>query len=267
MKCRDIQFELTLFADNFLSEDERRAVEVHLARCPLCRQELSDYQELRTGLRAMSRPQMPNAVLESVRASVREALAVAGTTPAFHLIETRRRWVDVWLMPSAIAGLATLICGFMLLTGMMTSNVQPNRASVSDNSTSTSVYLSSVDGQAVLTPSNYARSRMAVAGESPSVNPQGALVALTRSLVRGEMKDDEVVVVADVFGNGLAQIAEVVEPSHDRRAVAQLQKALESDPAYAPFVSADMDRRSDPVRVVLKIQSVNVNTGLSKLQR
>jgi hypothetical protein len=108
---------------------------------------------------------------------------------------------------------------------------------------------------------------MAIAGESPSINPQGALVALTRSLVRGEMKDDEVVVVADVFGNGLAQIAEVVEPSHDRHAVAQLQKALESDPAYAPFVSADMDRRSDPVRVVLKIQSVNVNTGLSSRNR
>ncbi|MEP7213695.1 MAG: anti-sigma factor [Acidobacteriota bacterium] len=267
MKCRDIQFELPLFADNILSDGERRGVEEHLARCPLCRQQLSDYQELRTGLRDMSRPRMPLSVLESVRASVREALAVTGTTPAFHLIETRRRWTDVWLMPSAIAGVTTLVCGFMLLAGMMTTNVQPGDASVSSPSTSTSVYLSSVDGQAVLTPSNYARSRMAVAGESPSVNPQGALVALTRSLVRGEMKDDEVVVVADVFGNGLAQIAEVVEPSHDRRAVAQLQKALESDPAYAPFVSAEMDQRSDPVRVVLKIQSVNVNTGLSKLQR
>ena len=267
MKCRDIQFELPLFADNVLSDDERFGIEEHLVRCPLCRQQLSDYQELRTGLREMSRPRIPLSVLESVRSSVREALALPGATPAFHLIETKRRWADVWLMPSAIAGLATLVCGFMLLTGMMNPNVQPTNASISGDSTSTSVYLSSVDGQAVLTPSNYARSRMAVAGESPSINPQGALVALTRSLVRGEMKDDEVVVVADVFGNGLAQIAEVVEPSHDRRAVAQLQKALESDPSYAPFVSADMDQRSDPVRVVLKIQSVNVNTGLSRRQR
>jgi hypothetical protein len=108
---------------------------------------------------------------------------------------------------------------------------------------------------------------MDVAGESPSVNPQGALVALTRSLVRGEMKDDEVVVVADVFGDGLAQIAEVVEPSHDRRAVDRLQKALEAGSDSAPFVSADMDRRSDPVRVVLKIQNVNVSTGLSNQSR
>jgi anti-sigma factor RsiW len=267
MKCRDIQFELPLFADSFVSDGERLDVEGHLAQCPLCRQRLSDYQELRTGLREMSRPQIPLSILESVRASVRGVLTLPETAPSFGLIETKRRWRDVWLMPSAIAGIATLVCGFMLLTGMMATNVQPNIASISGTSTSTSVYLSSVDGQAVLTPSNYARSRMAVAGESPSVNPQGALVALTRSLVRGEMKDDEVVVVADVFGNGLAQIAEVVEPSHDRHAVAQLQKALESDPAYAPFVSADMDQRSDPVRVVLKIQSVNVSTGLSKRQR
>ena len=40
-------------------------------------------------------------------------------------------------------------------------------------------------------------------------------IALTKSFVRGEMKDEEVVVVADVFGNGLAQIAEVIEPPKD----------------------------------------------------
>jgi hypothetical protein len=267
MKCLDIQYELPLFADNVLPDGERVRVEEHLAQCPLCRQDLSDYQELRTGLRELTRPQIPVSLLESVRDSVREALSVPGPTPAFQLIETKRRWTEVWLFPSAIAGFATLVFGFMLLMAMMTSNLQLNTASTGGGSPHTSVYLASVDGEPVLTPSNYALSRMDVAGESPSINPQGALVALARSLVRGEMKDDEVVVVADVFGNGLAQIAEVVEPSHDRRAVAQLQKALESDPAYAPFVSADMDRRSDPVRVVLKIQSVNVNTGLSKHSR
>jgi hypothetical protein len=74
------------------------------------------------------------------------------------------------------------------------------------------------------------------------------------------MRDDEVVVVADVFGNGLAQIAEVVEPSHDQRAVEQLQQALQSDPAFAPFVPATLDQRSNSIRVILKIQNVNVST-------
>jgi hypothetical protein len=77
------------------------------------------------------------------------------------------------------------------------------------------------------------------------------------------MKDDEVVVVADVFGNGLAQIAEVVEPSRDRRAVAELQKALESDPSYAAFVPSEMENRPESVRVILKFQSVDVSTKIS----
>ncbi len=74
------------------------------------------------------------------------------------------------------------------------------------------------------------------------------------------MKDDEVVVVADVFSSGLARVAEVVEPSHNTQAVLELEKALASDPAFAPFVPSRIETRPDSVRVVLKFQSVNVST-------
>jgi hypothetical protein len=121
--------------------------------------------------------------------------------------------------------------------------------------------------QSDISQSDYARERMEFASESPSVNPQGALVALTRSFVRGGMKNDEMVVVADVFSNGLAQIAEVVEPSLDRRAVGELEKALDSDPAFAPFVPADIENRPESVRVVLKFQSVNVSMSAARHRR
>jgi hypothetical protein len=107
---------------------------------------------------------------------------------------------------------------------------------------------------------SYASTRKDISNESPSINPEGALVALTNSLAEGDLKEGEVVVVADVFGNGLAKIDEVVEPSRDRRAVVELDRALRSDPAYAPFVPADLDQRPDSVKVILKIQSVNVST-------
>lgn len=119
----------------------------------------------------------------------------------------------------------------------------------------------STNSFAEISPSEYAQARLGLAGESPSINPQGALIALTKSLIHGGMKDDEVVVVADVFSNGLAQIAEVVEPSHNWRAVGELEKALDSDPSVAPFVPTSLESRPDSVRVVLKFQSVDVNTN------
>lgn len=265
MKCRDIKLHLPLFTDNVLSEDERRNVESHLVRCPLCRQKLSDYQELRSCLRSVARPQIPFKTLESIRAAVGDALAMP--TPAFRLIESKRSWPEVWLVPSAIGSAASLIIGLMLLAAMLSPEILPTASTALPASSSDAIYLANGSDESFITAAEYAHSRMSVAGQSPSLNPRGALVALTNSLVRGEMKDDEVVVVADVFGNGLAQIAEVVKPSRDRRVVAELQKALQSDPAFAPFVSAEMDRRADPVRVVLKIQSVNVETRLTRRRR
>jgi hypothetical protein len=120
-------------------------------------------------------------------------------------------------------------------------------------------------GDAEFEMSDFDLPQLAISAESPSVNPQGALIALTKSFVRGKMKDDEVVVVAEVFGNGLARIDEVVEPSRDRHAVRELENALKTDPNYAPpFVPAHLDQRSETVRVVLKIQSVNIDTHLKR---
>jgi hypothetical protein len=81
---------------------------------------------------------------------------------------------------------------------------------------------------------------------------------LTETLVGKDLQDDEVVVVADVFENGSARIAEVVEPSRDKKAVKQLETAFESELAYAPFVPADVDARPETMRVIFKIRSINV---------
>jgi hypothetical protein len=163
-------------------------------------------------------------------------------------------------MPSAAAAMATVVIGLTLLSLMLTSSPVPLSARENSGTSLGSPVL--VASNPDISPDEYANSRLAISGESPSINPRGALVALTRSLVRGQMRDDEVVVVADVFSNGLAQISEVVEPSRDRKAVEELQKALGSDPSFAPFVSSNLDQRSsDTIRVVLKIQNVNVNTS------
>jgi hypothetical protein len=259
-KCEELQFDLPLYFDGSLSTEERSAVDAHLPECPLCRQKLSEFETLSSSLKAVPRLTASEDLVGSIRASVAAQLAPIANPPAFRLIDRRRNWTEIWLVPSSVGAFATLVIGFGLLTFILSAPPQPLIAVYTPDrpaSDTTRLVASSYD----ITPDEYANSRLAVAGESPSINPRGALVALTKSLVRGEMHDDEVVVVADVFGNGLAEIAEVVEPSHDRKAIEELQRALQSDPSFAPFVPASKDQRGNTVRVVLKIQNVNVRMG------
>ena len=261
-KCEELQFDLPLYFDGSLTADERIVVDAHLPECPLCRQKLSEFESISSSFKSFERFAAPEGLVGAIRASVAAELATSSTvaTPVFRLIDRRRSWRDIWLVPSTVGAAATVLIGFSLLSLILTAPPVPLSAG---NATSVSsvapVFLAT---NYDLTPGEYANSRLAIAGESPSINPKGALVALTKSLVRGEMRDDEVTVVADVFGNGLAEIAEVVEPSHDKHAVAELQRALGSDASLAPFVPADIDQRSDRIRVILKIQSVNVRTHL-----
>lgn len=268
MRCRDVKSNLPVYSDDILTEAERTELDSHLDTCPLCRQALSEFQEIRNDLRSLWRPALSEQRMELIRSTVSLQLAPAGPSPVFHVIEDRRSWYKAWLMPSAVGTLASIIFGVLLIWSILLTARNPDefvsKAPASTSRPSSMILTSdnAVIGPEILelSPSEYASTRLSIADESPSVNPRGALIALTKSLVRGEMRDDEVVVVAEVFGNGLAKIAEVVEPSNNDKAVRQLQQALESDPAYAPFVPASYDRRSETMRVVLKFQNVNVKT-------
>jgi len=263
MNCEELQLNITLYDDDVLSDRERELLDQHLQICPLCRMRLADTRDVVRELHRLSRPEMPLPLSNSIGTAVSAGLGqstITGATPS----TPRRSWLQTWLMPSTVGSFATALIGLTVLSSMFPhvagrSPVIPGRGAVYFNAVSSA---SSDDLPDAVTPSEFVKQRLEVSSESPSVNPNGALVALTKSLVRGEMKDDEVVVVAEVFGNGLARVDEVVEPSKNRRAVYELQKALQSDPAYAPFVPAEMDRRSDSVRVVLRIQSVDVDTRL-----
>ncbi len=273
MKCENIQFNLPIYADDILTADERRMIDKHLAQCPLCRQKLSDFQTLRQDLRVLPRPELPVELLVSMRRRVAGEIKSAERKQNGVFSEDVRRWLQMRLMPYGVATVLSLTFGFALLSSMLSVADKPvqtieiakaqtyNRPPVL---TSNGTPAANVD-DFELTPANYAAERFSVSGDSPSLNPNGALIALTKSLVRGSMKDDEVVVVADVFGDGLARIAEVIEPSRNRSAVRELEKALKNnDFNDAPFVPAVMDNRSDTVRVVLKIQRVDIQTHSKK---
>lgn len=264
MNCEELQSNISVYLDDILNEDERANVEGHLVACPLCRQKLADFQLIKNDLRTLARPELPNDLLNTVRNRVAQEISPAYFEPLFLFKESFFERLRINLIPyGAGTVLSLLFCTALLLSLVSTaSNSKTNFAS-NESAAKPNILLAEATpaqnfDEFYITQREFALNRTSVSQESPSVNPNGALIALTKSLVRGEMKDEEVVVVADVFGNGLARIDEVIEPSSNRRAVIELRKALQSDPAYAPFVPAKMDNRSDKVRVILKLQTVNV---------
>jgi len=248
MRCEEVQNLIAVEGDDVLLEGENVLLNEHLNKCPLCRQERDDLRGVSRELKMMKRPTYSSEELFSLRNTVAERL---GSPRGFWIADDHRPWIKAWFMPSSLGSIASLLIAFGFLW-LLSLSPAPSQ--------SQPVFISSQHYD----PSQlaYANERRDVAVESPSVNPQGALVALTSSLVHGQMSDDEVVVVAEVFGNGLAKIDEVVEPSRNRRAVGELEKALRSDPRYAPFVPAGIDQRPNSVKVVLKIQNVNVSTRI-----
>lgn len=266
MRCEDLQFELALSMDDALSEGHLETLREHLVTCPLCRQKRDELQEVRTALRSLPRPKIPEFVTMSVRRTVSER-AEPQTRP-FGIFGSTFRVPSyrVWLASYSIGAFASVVFGLAFLWLIFLANANAGRRTSDIFASSRSPILTpqSIPGldsaRIVLSPKDFANTRSDIAAVSPSVNPEGSLIELTRSLVNNDVRNDEMVVVADVYGNGSAQIAEVVEPSKNQNAVPELAKALDYEAVNAPFVPAAYDQRSDTIRVVLKIQSVDVST-------
>lgn len=270
MKCDDLKLNLSLYIDGELGENEMTAIDGHLSQCPLCRQSADDLRHVRTSLRILDRPQIPANVVSSIRTAVAARSGVShslfGTLLSTQSPTDRLR---IWLMSYSVGAFASLVVGFSFLWLIMASGPLSKRpvgvplyrsVPVADDGISSTL-------EAYSTSEQYARSRREVSSQSPSINPNGTLIRLTKLLVEGETIDDEVVVVADVYENGSAQIAEVVEPSRHKNAVDELAKALDSNPANTPFVPASFDQRSEEVRVVFRIQTVKVSIDESPRKR
>jgi hypothetical protein len=259
MKCEELQFNLPLYAEGELDLDESSLIKEHLGTCPVCRVKLSEFQNLQNDFRTLSRPAIPSDLVFAVKNSVRDELVTA--QPQTWLSEEWREWLQMRLMPYFVGTAVAFSCAFVLLLSLSSVRQSTNQvidtARIKSNRTVVVTNIPSVmpDDAPVITNEELAYLRTPVSSESPSLNTRGILLTMTNSLMRGKMKNDEITFVADVFSNGLSQIAEVVEAPHSRKSMEDLSKALENDPAFVP---AELDRRSNVVRVVFKIQRVDV---------
>lgn len=266
MKCEELRSDLALYGDGFLPEERSSMIEAHFESCPVCRAKNAAHLEIISDLRLIERPRVSADLQRSLRIAVASELNDRRHVVPF-FSHGVGEWLQMRLMPYAVGIAASLVIGLGVLTFLL-SNIQSGDQSVAKRSGNgeTGMLLAtnrdpySGQGDEPIFPADYARNRLAVSGESPSLNPQGALVAMTSSLLRENRGNDGVVVVADVFSNGVAQIKEVISPSYNSRTISDLEKAMDAELGNAPFVPASLDNRSDSVRVVLRFQQVDVDT-------
>jgi anti-sigma factor RsiW len=263
MSCKESQKAFSPYLDGVLPRGAAAALDKHTAACPVCRGQLEATRSLVRGLSLVTRPAPPANLANAIRTSlVIERAARAASEPA-PLHERVTLWLKLRLMPYAVGAVYSMVL-FVAVFGALRQQliVLRNLAEARYLEEGHTAWVDGRDGYDVtrpLSPDLAVAARAPFTAESPTLNPRGALAKLTLAPASdGRPEDDDMIVVADVYGNGRAALAEIVEPPRNRRMVEELQDALRKNPAFVP---ASLDRRPQTMRVVFVLQKMNVGDG------
>lgn len=250
MTCEETRQSLSSYVDDCLSLSVRVAIDEHLDRCPVCRAEGAELRALTRSLSLMTRPVAPADLAVSISDLLTVEAAARRQAPPQSWSYRILRFLEPRLMPYTVGSFASVIMFVLMLNALRPHFVALREASLHHNI----FVVGSIDPVYDLySPEDFARS------QSPSLNPEGRLAALTRRHAHyGNAPDvDDMIVVANVFSNGAASLAEVVTPPRDKRMLDEFESALRQDAAFVP---ASVDRRPDTMRVVLSfVQRVDVD--------
>jgi hypothetical protein len=262
MNCEEIQESLTLYCDDGLADDERARCDRHLEVCPVCRDELAQFRAVRVSLGTMSRPSLPADLIPVIQNAVRAEVSVQRLRRNAPFGEAFVDFISVWLQPRAMRYAFSSVASIILFSAVFVA-LRPHMLALKEAATAFEQYnaVSSSNGpydiNRPITPTNYAALRTPFNSESPSLNPNGGLATLNLANEHSFQREsnDDMVVIADVFSNGTASVADVMHAPRDRRMLDDFQAALRNN---AVFVPASLDRRAGTMRVVFSIQTVEV---------
>lgn len=259
MTCEEIQNLISAYLDGQLSPGARAVADTHLAECPVCRMELEQTRSILRDLSMVARPAAPPDLAASISTALMVERAARRAQPPVSLRENFRQWIELRLMPYTVGALASVLLFFAV-----SSALRPHFRALRDITIASSresgnlIFISLEGGYDVNQPvslKGYVESRTPYGVESPSLNPRGALAELAWTPSPGRPDDDDMVVVADVYGNGSASLAEIVEPPRNPRMIAELEDAFRKNPAFVP---ASLDQRPQTMRVIFAISKMNV---------
>lgn len=259
MLCGETKQSLSLYVDDCVSLPARVAIDEHLDRCPVCRAELIELRSLKRKLSLLTPPTPPPSLATQILYELSIEAAARRQQPKIPLGKRVLRFIEPRLMPYSIGSFASVLMFFLMFTALRPHFVALREAAL-QNSGVILVEAGGYDLYQPVTPEGFAASRAPFGVESPSLRPGGSLATLTisyatpRANTRGDA--DDMIVVANVFSNGAASLADVVQPPRDKRMLDEFESALRQDAAFVP---ASVDRRPDTMRVVFTMQKVDVD--------
>lgn len=259
MSCEETTELLSQFIDDVLPPPVRATVDEHLDRCPVCRSHTAELRSLSRSLRQLSRPVAPLELASSINDALMIEAAARRQSPQRSVREQLAMWLEPRLMPYSVGSLASVVLFFSMFVALSPHFMALQRAA--RQMETVLVFRSSpgYDLNQAVSSEDFSARRAPFAEQSPSLNPGGALAALTGSYANPHLNvnqdGDDMIVVADVFSNGAASLADVVQAPRDRQMLADFEIALRQSAAFVP---ASLDRRPDTMRVVFTVQKVDV---------
>lgn len=258
MNCDEIQESLSLYCDDGLVEHERARCDGHLEECPVCRAHLADLRTLRLRLSTMPRPSVPIGLVPAIQDAVRAEAIVLRARERAPKSEIFFDFISEWLQPRAMRYAFSSVASILLFASVFVA-LRPHMIALHEAARAFERFNSSgpYDINQPITPTNYAALRSPFNSESPSLNPNGGLATLNLANEHSHNSDrnDDMVVIADVFSNGTASVADVMHAPRDRRMLDDFNAALRNNAAFVP---SSIDRRPETMRVVFAIQRVEV---------
>lgn len=257
MLCEETRQTFSSYIDDCVSLPARVAIDEHLDRCPVCRAEVAELRSLTRSLSSLTRPKPPADLADTISDLLTiEAGARQAVKPSFSVRVAR--FLEPRVMPYTVGSFASVILFFLMFTALRPHFVALREAAAL-NHTSSGVFMVYEPGYNIYQPvsrQDFANKRAPFGEQSPSLDPSGALAALTRAYSQPrahhyvDADADDMIVVTNVFSNGAASLADVVQPPKDKRMLQEFESALRQNAAFVP---ASYDRRPDTMRVVITL--------------
>jgi hypothetical protein len=259
MTCKETTQLVSQYVDNVLSLPARIAIDEHLHKCPVCRTQVAELRNVSRSLRSLSRPVAPPDLASSITDALMIEAAARRQSPEPSLRQRIALWLEPRLMPYSISSFASVVLFISMFAAFRPHFVAMQDAAIQTSTVQAFQASPHYDLSRPVNPADFSAARAPFGAQSPSLDPGGALAALTGSYANppGNLyqEADDMVVVADVFSNGSAALADVVQAPRDRQMLTDFEVALRQSAAFVP---ASWDRRPDTMRVVFTVQKVDV---------